>query len=110
MIAEDESVDEIAEKVSRAMFVIAPHWQAVSQALWARGTLIELIPEEAECEGWTREVSSAAGIKHLRFAVGSETRMAETAGECEGDVPESAYNRAVTVSVAKVVSEVAKMV
>lgn len=110
VVAENETVDEIAEKVSRAMFVIAPHWQAVSQALWARGTLIELIPEETECDGWTREVSSAAGIKHLRFSVGIETRVAETVGECEGDIPESAYNRTVTVSVAKVVSEVAKMV
>jgi hypothetical protein len=53
-----------------AKFVIAPHSGVVSQAIWTDGILVEIIPNGAECESWTFEVSKAAGIQHIRIAVG----------------------------------------
>ena len=99
LVAENESIDSIIEKVSRARVVIAPHSPVVSQALWAQGTLIELIPENAECVSWTYDVSRAAGIKHLRFSVGSATKLAPETKECEYDEHVGSFQGEVAVSI-----------
>jgi hypothetical protein len=77
--------DALVKALSSAKFVLMPYSSMLSQALWIRGVLIELIPEGSECRNWTFDVSNAAGIRHLRFSIGNETRISDFSGteQCE---------------------------
>jgi hypothetical protein len=98
-----EECDDLVRQMNSAKFVVAPHSAVLSQALWMRGTLIEILPEGAECDEWTLEVSRAAGVRHLRFAVGEGTKHVAAEGEaCRDDIG-PIYSATVTVSSVEVI-------
>jgi hypothetical protein len=99
VLAEGVRSLELVQMISQASFVIGGYSTALSQGFWMHGTLIEVIPDGTQCQNWTFEVTKAAGIRHLRFAVGNSTEAAplQTVG-CDANVSRL-YNATVEVDI-----------
>jgi hypothetical protein len=63
VVADECNPREIIGKVSAALFVIAPHSKALSQILWADGTVVELIPKGTECTAREGRGDSAFAVR-----------------------------------------------
>lgn len=108
IVVENATHEYITRTLASAKYIIAPHSKAVSQVIWSYGTLIELIPDGSECSSWTFDASAAAGVKHLRFAVGTATKLAPSDPECASRVLPALYNVTIEVDVDVIVSELNK--
>jgi hypothetical protein len=100
-----EECDDLVRQMNSAKFVVAPHSGVLSQAFWMRGTLIEILPDGAECDRWTVEVSKAAGVRHFRFAVGEGTKLVAAEGEVCGNNIDHLYSTTVTVNSVEVIRQ-----
>ena len=108
IVVENETHESLRQVLAGAKYIIAPHSRAVSQVIWSYGTFIELIPSGCECSSWSFDASSAAGIRHLRFAIGSVTKLAPHELECGSGVPSESYNATIEADVNVIVSELNK--
>jgi hypothetical protein len=100
---------DIIAKVSAAKLVVAPYSSALSQTLWANGTVVELIPKGTECNGWTFLPGKVGQVRHFRFAIGDQTELAGDIGIHCLDNVSALYNQTVSVSIDTVLAELANI-